>query len=603
MNITGNTANIKKELLSKLEEIKTLTYPRHLIVDPELASVLARISDEIKREIAVYIDRRGHIKEISIGDKETAPLGREQVRRGSKRLSGLRCIHTHPSGDSTLSGPDLSSLLDLRLDVMVALGIQDKKAVSIQAAFISPAYYKGQSEEQFLLYGPFGLEHLEEFPFLKILLDIDQELIMPVPEEGENKEEKALLLGFKEQKGALLKGEESLQELEELARTAGAAVAGKLLLNISKKDPAYYIGTGKVQELCLFIQQESLDLVIFDDELSPRQQRNLEEGLNCRVIDRSALILQIFADRARTKEGKLQVELAQLNYLLPRLTGYGGMLSRLGGGIGTRGPGETKLETDRRHIRKKITDLNKEIEEIKKQRQVLRQRREVNQIPVVALVGYTNAGKSSLLNALTNAGVFAEDKLFATLDPTTRRLKLRNEELLLIDTVGFINKLPHQLIASFRATLEEVRHADLLLHIVDAHNPIFPSHIETVEKVLLQLEVQEKPTILVFNKCDLLEDPVLLMDFMGRYNPSLEISALTKFNIDKLIDLINLHLPSKARKVDLLIPFTEAASLNSLYQNGEIMNTVYGENGIHCEALLNEQWINKMQKYILHEEQ
>lgn len=603
MSISGNTTDIKKTIIGKLEEIKETTYPKHLLVDPELSSLLALISDDIKREIAIYIDRHGNIKEISIGDKDTAPLKREQLRRGSKRLSGLRCIHTHPSGDSTLSGADMSSLLSLRLDAMVALGVQNQEVASIQAAFISPAFYKGQSEENFIFYGPFENSDLNRFPFVDILNDIDRELLIPEEEEVDKKDEKTLLIGFKEKRGSILTGEDSLKELEELARTAGASVAAKILINLAKKDSAYYIGTGKVHEVSLFCQQESIDLVVFDDELSPRQQRNLEEGLNCRVIDRSALILQIFADRARTKEGKLQVELAQLNYLLPRLTGYGGILSRLGGGIGTRGPGETKLETDKRHIHRKINDLNKEIDEIKKQRQVLRQRREANDIPVVALVGYTNAGKSSLLNTLTNAGVLAEDKLFATLDPTTRRLLLSNQEVLIIDTVGFINKLPHQLVASFRATLEEIKYADIVLHVVDASNPVFPSHIKTVEQVLLQMEVQEKPTILIFNKCDLLEDPILLMDYMGKYSPSLEVSALTKHNIPKLIDLISLHLPNKLEKVELLIPFNDAAALNNIYKSGEIINTVYGETGIFCEALLNEQWLNKMQKYIINKEQ
>lgn len=603
MKISGNTADIKKDIIFRLEEIRDNNYPKHLLVDPELSSLLAMISDQINREIAIYIDRHGNVKEISIGDKDTAPLKREQVRRGTKRLSGLRCIHTHPSGDSNLSGPDLSSLLSLRLDAMVALGVKNKEVESVQAAFISPDYYKGLSKDNFVFYGPFKNKDIYEFPFIDILMDIDRELLIPEIGELDKREEKTLLIGFKEKRGSLLTGEESLQELQELARTAGAWVVDKILLNLAQKDSAYYIGKGKVHELNLLSQQESLDLIVFDDELSPRQQRNLEEGINCRIIDRSALILQIFADRAHTKEGKLQVELAQLSYLLPRLTGYGGMLSRLGGGIGTRGPGETKLETDRRRIHKRISDLNRDIDEIKKQRQVLRQKREVNNIPVVALVGYTNAGKSSLLNTLTNAGVLAEDKLFATLDPTTRRLNLNNQEVLIIDTVGFINKLPHQLVASFRATLEEVNYADILLHVVDAGSPIFPSHIKTVEEVLLEMKVHEKPTIMVFNKSDLLEDPILLLDFMGKHSPSLDVSALTKHNIDKLIELISTHIPNQPKRVELLIPFNEAATLNNIYKNGEIINTVYSETGIYCEAFLNKQWFNKMQRYIINEEQ
>lgn len=602
MGISGNTSSIKKEVIAELEEIQAHPYPRDLLVDPGLAAMLAKLSCDIKREIAVYIDRRGYVREISIGDKETAPLAREQVRRGNKRLSGLRCIHTHPSGSSALSSLDFNSLLVLRLDAMVALGTREGRINGIQAAFISPAYYQGETEDPFLVFGPFGLDELASFPFQKILREIDRKIIIPEDDLGKKSGEKALLVGFKERSGSLLKGEDSLLELEELARTAGADVAVKLLLNTSHKDPGLYIGKGKARELHLLVQQESLDLVILDDELTHQQQKNLEGALNCRVIDRSALILQIFADRARTREGKLQVELAQLNYLLPRLQGYGGILSRLGGGIGTRGPGETKLETDRRLIRKRISDLNKEIEDIKKQRQVLRQRREFNQVPVVALVGYTNAGKSSLLNALTNAGVPAEDKLFATLDPTARRLELRNEQALLIDTVGFINKLPHQLVASFRATLEEVKYADLLLHVVDASNPLFPSHIKTVEKVLEELGALDKPTILVFNKWDLLEDPILLRDYLAKCSPSLEVSALTKYNLDKLKNLVEIHLPGRKRKVSLLIPFAEAASLTKLYQKGEVVSVLYIEEGVLCEAFLHEQEIKKMQRYLIHKE-
>ncbi|MFZ5753075.1 MAG: GTPase HflX, partial [Bacillota bacterium] len=348
--------------------------------------------------------------------------------------------------------------------------------------------------------------------------------------------------------------------------------------------------------------QHKLDVIIFDDELSPRQQNNLEESLGSRVIDRTALILQIFADRAKTKEGKLQVELAQLNYMLPRLTGQGTSLSRLGGGIGTRGPGETKLETDRRRIRLRIRDLQKEIEEIKKQRGILRQQREHTQIPVVALVGYTNAGKSTLLNALTQANVLAENKLFATLDPTTRRLQLKQREVLLTDTVGFINKLPHQLVAAFRATLEEVVHADLLLHVVDASHPSYEGQITAVNRVLEELKVLTKPTILVLNKWDLVKDPLEVLPVAGKYEAVIPISALKGTNLPELLELINAHLPNKPLQVRLLIPFNQTALLNTLYHEGEVIQTEYVAEGILCDAYLSQPWLNKLQHYIWQKE-
>lgn len=415
----------------------------------------------------------------------------------------------------------------------------------------------------------------------------------------EHRQRKALLVGFTEQKDDLLTGVESLRELQELADTAGIMVTDSLMVKISKPDPRTYLRSGKIQEIALLTEQQNIDLVLTDTFLSPRQQQNLSEALNCEVADRTALILEIFAQRARTKEGKLQVELAQLNYLLPRLSGRGREMSRLGAGIGTRGPGETKLEADRRRIRQRIGELGQEIEEIKKQRAVLRQKREHNEIPVVALVGYTNAGKSTLLNRLTQADVLTEDKLFATLDPTTRRLKYAQQEMLFTDTVGFIHKLPHQLVSAFRATLEEITYADLLLHVVDAGASAYEAHIQAVRQVLESIGTKEKRCILVLNKQDTVTDPIELANTLQKNRPALAISALQGDNMDELLELVVENLPKQYTNVTLSIPYGQSALVNSLFEKAQVYRIEYQDENILCSACLSEQLMATVRPYIL----
>ncbi|MGB9612911.1 MAG: GTPase HflX [Candidatus Margulisiibacteriota bacterium] len=333
----------------------------------------------------------------------------------------------------------------------------------------------------------------------------------------------------------------SLPELKRLAETAGAKVVGSLTQKRSKPDPGFFIGSGKLEELKAKSAAAEANLVIFDHELSPSQERNLEDALGLKVIDRSELILDIFAQHAKTREGKLQVELAQANFLLTRLTGRGILMSRLGGGIGTRGPGETKLEYDRRVIRKRIAELKQEIEKIRKERLIKREKRRSTQIPAAVLVGYTNSGKSTLLNALTKSQVLVEDKLFATLDPTTRRLYLPSGKVVLLtDTVGFIQKLPHQLVAAFQATLEEVTEADLLLHVVDISHPYFENQISAVYTVLEELNSITKPILTVLNKVDQAEKTTI-SNAQKKYQPACAISALKKVGINKLLNEVDKH--------------------------------------------------------------
>jgi GTP-binding protein HflX len=362
----------------------------------------------------------------------------------------------------------------------------------------------------------------------------------------------------------------SLDELTRLAETAGAEVIEKVLQFRDRKDPAWLIGKGKAEEIAQLAEETEADLVIFDQEISPAQLFHLEKLFSCKVIDRTQLILDIFASRAQTREGRLQVELAQLQYLLPRLVGRGSEMSRLGGGIGTRGPGEKKLETDRRHIRRQIARLKREIEEVKRHRQLHQRRREKNEVLQVALVGYTNAGKSTLLNQLTGAGVLSEDKLFATLDPTSRHLELPNgQNVILTDTVGFIRNLPHQLVAAFRSTLEQVKEADLLLHVVDASHPEAKTQMAVVERVLAELGASEIPMLVVYNKADLL--PEIPNDQTDR--DALYISAFREEDLALLKEKIAEMLGRGKIYATVEIPVDQGDLLATLYRYATVLET------------------------------
>ena len=405
--------------------------------------------------------------------------------------------------------------------------------------------------------------------------------------------EKAILVGVESPGGDPGQAGYSLEELVRLTDTAGAVVLQQMTQRRDKPHAATFLGKGKVEDLAALCKELTADLVIFDRELSPAQARNLEEVTCVRVIDRTQLILDIFARRARTREGKLQVELAQLNYLMPRLIGRGTQLSRLGGGIGTRGPGETKLEVDRRRIRKRIADLNAEIQELKKHRDLLRRGRKEIPLPLVALVGYTNAGKSTLLKKLTGADVLVEDKLFATLDPTTRRVTLpNNESILLTDTVGFIQKLPHHLVAAFRATLEEVVEADLLLHVVDASHPNMEGQIEAVTRVLESLGAAVKPCIMVYNKIDLLPDPRLPRSEDGK--PSVSLSALEAEGLEELLRTVARALSSRRLRATFFIPYPKSGLLSVLHEKGNVLREEHGEGGITAEAEIESVWAGRV---------
>ncbi len=393
--------------------------------------------------------------------------------------------------------------------------------------------------------------------------------------------EKVILVGVSETSGA--DAEESLHELYELAKTAGAETVGRVIQTREYEHPTTYVGSGKLEEIKELIEATGATGIICDDELTPSQMNNMSKILDTKVMDRTVLILDIFAGRAKTQEGKIQVELAQLRYSLTRLAGYGKSMSRLGGGIGTRGPGETKLESDRRVVKNRISKLKAELKEIVKHRTVTRARRERSNIPVLAIVGYTNAGKSTLLNSLTDSEVLSEDKLFATLDPTTRKYELNSgEEVLLTDTVGFIDKLPHHLIEAFKSTLEEAKYSDIIVHVVDASDPEAYAKMDVVYDTLHSLEVEGRPVITLFNKCDVAGINHGYKDI--RAYKFINISARTGLGIDEFNKAIEDILAERKVEIKRTFPFTEAGKIQLIRKTGKLLIEDYREDGIYVEA-------------------
>ena len=584
MQVNGDLANIKTYVLEKLKALYDLRVPIGQISTRDLNEEMLAITEDTDREVAVYLNRQGKVMQVSLGDTATVDLPEfKQKTRSDLRLSGIRCIHTHPSGDVRLSAPDLSSLRRLRFDCMAAIGRRDGKIIGCLAFFAGEMREDGT--QLLTQYGPAEDKVLAQINLNLLVTVVNKKLAAQSTKSTEDEVERAILAGV-ERPGSSWPMEESMAELERLADTAGAKVVAVFTQRKEKPDAAFFLGKGKVNELAMEIQNLEATLLILDDELTPSQQHNLERMLGIKVIDRTALILDIFAQRARSREGKLQVELAQLRYNLPRLSGQGLALSRLGGGIGTRGPGETKLEVDRRRIYSKIHDIEEQIEAMKKSRTLHRKRRKESQIPLVALVGYTNAGKSTLLNKLTDSEVLAEDKLFATLDTTTRHLQLpEKQDILLTDTVGFIQKLPHTLVKAFRGTLEEVQEADLLLHVVDCSNENLEAQIEAVVSVLKELEADDKPVLYVFNKADQLANPHIREQLLhGR--DGIFISAMTGENLDALQRRIEGFFQESQVRMTLLIPYAEGAVITRLHKLNAVLETVYEEAGTRVAVRL-----------------
>lgn len=601
--IKGNIKGIRDSVIAELQKLYDMQSPQ--LVSQELAVKLADITEYINREISVYITRSGQIIEIAVGDNATVELPSFSGRRGAGRLSGIRCVHTHPGGNPYLSGVDISALKNNKYDAMVAIGVVSPDFTKSELTFGLITGIDSNENYTAECYGPYSIEDAENINFVNTVSTIERILDKQAGTASlQVMSERAILIGMEwGRNDSLWTVDDSLEELKQLADTAGATVIKKFIQKRPKPDPTFFIGRGKVQELALYAQQENIDLCIFDDELSPAQQRNIESVMGIRILDRTALILDIFAQRARTNEGKLQVELAQLQYTLPRIMGKGLMLSRLGGGIGTRGPGETKLEVDRRRIRDRIAFIKEQIEKVKAVRSLHRSKRKKNNVFEVSLVGYTNAGKSTLLNTLTNSDIYAKDQLFATLDPTTRQLTLPNkQEIIITDTVGFIQRLPHQLIAAFRSTLEVVTEADLLVHVIDVSHELYIEQAAAVHEVLKEIGAETKPVITVYNKIDKLPPDSKLADRLALEEDTVCISAAKKLNLETLQQMIESHLKSKAVEVTLCIPYAETAKAAQLHETANVLEQEYTENGAVMKVILPVEDLEAYNEYILKSE-
>lgn len=585
----GNLTGIKSAMLDRLKSLYDFKQGLDEFASFELLSELCACSGEINREISVYISRDGSIVDISVGDSAKVSMPSMRLVRNEDRLCGVRCIHTHPSGDGRLSGVDLGTLRSMKLDCMAAVGVSDGKPTQLYAAYLGD-FDEDTGSRAALVYGPMRPYKLPQKALIAEIFNSDDRFRSTTKEVEAVEQERAVLVGMDNDEGY-----DTLEELNELAKTAGALVVGKVRVRRRTIDNATYVGSGKANELSLMGSELEADLFIFDDELSAIQLRTLEETLGARVIDRTTLILDIFAARATSREGKLQVELAQMRYRLPRLIGQGQVLSRLGGGIGTRGPGEKKLEIDRRRIRRRVFELETELSEIEKQRGLRRESRKANRIPLVALVGYTNAGKSTMLNALTDSNVLAEDKLFATLDPVVRKITLSGgTEALLSDTVGFINKLPHDLVEAFKSTLEEVSNSDLILQVVDISCPYHEKQMRVVDGVLESLHAADIPRIIVFNKADAVPSCDLPAESENRLN----VSALRGTGIEKLLSAVELKLNSARTEVDILVPYSKYEAVSMIRDRGMLLSEEHTETGTHIRALLDAESIGQLRKIL-----
>ncbi|MEH1967653.1 GTPase HflX [Nostoc sp.] len=506
--IYGNVQGIKASQIKRLQELYEQNQPADRFITPEFAQTLATISQQIHHPICCYLNRRGQIIRIAVGTPSQTQIPPEELpRRSVERLSGIRCIATQVKSEP----PDEAALIAMmrqRLDALVMLTAIDGE---VKEAFLT--YLFPDSESPWVISPPLSLDDLTEQEFDELVHEWEREIVdagdgIFLSQEIVSDQDRVLLVGVQTEDVSVQRFEDGLAELVRLVESAGGIVLDTMRQKRDRAHPQTVVGKGKIEEITLLAQKLRANLIVFDRDISASQAHNLEQEIGIRVVDRTEVILDIFAQRARTQEGKLQVELAQLEYMLPRLRGRGQEMSRLGAGIGTRGPGETKLETERRTIQRRIAQLQQEVNQLQAHRARIRQQRQQQEIPVLALVGYTNAGKSTLLNVLTNAEVFTADQLFATLDPTTRKVVITDPEtherrsILLTDTVGFIHELPPPLMDAFRATLEEVVEADAMIHVVDLSHPAWESHIASVLEILEEMpEIPEK-SLLVFNKVD-----------------------------------------------------------------------------------------------------
>jgi GTP-binding protein HflX len=531
--LEGNVIGLKPRERHRLEKLYQRRLPPRSLVTQEFARQLTEISREIRRQVGVLVSRKGDVEWVGVGDARQIVLpDLKRQRVAERRFRGLRCLHTH-LGEEPLTRDDLTDLVLLRLDAMCAIEARDDGLPGlVRTAYLSASENGDSGSEPWELLEPVPPSQLD-LDFVDFITTLENEF---AAKRGQlhraDRRERAILVGVTT--GSADEEKRRLEELAELARFSDVVVLESIVQRRPKLDPRYLLGKGKIQELAIRSLQQGADLIIFDQTLLPAQVRSISAATDLKILDRTQLILDIFARRAQSREGKLQVELAQLRYMLPRLTEMDTALSRLAGGIGGRGPGETKLEIDRRRVRERIARLTNEIQSVRRKRGERRKRRVSRGLPIVTLVGYTNAGKSSLLNRLTESSVAAGSRMFETLDPTSRRLRVPVErEVLLADTVGFIRDLPPELLEAFRATLEEIETSSLILHVVDASQPDYRERMEAVIAILEDLELDDIPRLVVFNKADLLsaEDHTLL----GERPDGALVSALTGEGAEALV--------------------------------------------------------------------
>jgi GTP-binding protein HflX len=548
-SLHGHTQGLKPNQLRRIEKLYQRRIPPHQIVTPEFARQLSELSHETNRQIGVLIDRKGYVEYVIVGDARRIELPDfKRVRVAGDRFRGLRCIHTHLRGED-LTRDDLTDLALLRLDLMAAVDVDERTGLPglVRAAHLLPAtaehLHANGNNQSFGFLDPEVASQLD-VDFLALIDALESELARNRrATRRASKSDHAILVNVST--GSITDAEDSLAELKELAQSAGVIVLDEMIQRRPAIDARTVLGKGKLDELLVRAMQLGADAIIFDRELQAAQVRSISEATDLKVIDRSQLILDIFAQRAQSHEGKIQVELAQLKYMLPRLVmGQNSAFSRLAGGIGGRGPGETKLETDRRRVRDRIHRLEKELSMQAKRREQRRKERLRHQVPTISIVGYTNAGKSTLLNALTASEVLAESRMFATLDPTTRRLRLpREREVIINDTVGFIRDLPPDLLSAFRSTLEEIDGSRLLIHLVDAANPRWEQQIASVNRILLELHLEQIRRLLVLNKVDLLDhsavEAMLRRLSLDTGADVLAISALNRKSFALLLDRVD----------------------------------------------------------------